>query len=69
MRHFIFFKVYKAEFENQLERKIKRVRSNRGGEYFSNEFNFFVRYMVLFMRQHQLIPLSQMDWLKGITVL
>jgi transposase InsO family protein len=34
-----FFKIYKAEVENQLERKIKRVRSDRGGEYFSNEFN------------------------------
>ena len=36
-----YFKVYKAEVENQLERKIKRVRSDRGGEYFSNEFNLF----------------------------
>ena len=36
-----FFKIYKAEVENQLERKIKRVQSDRGGEYFSNEFNLF----------------------------
>jgi transposase InsO family protein len=35
------FKTYKAEVENQLEKKIKRVRSNRGGEYFSNEFDLF----------------------------
>ena len=27
------FLVYKAEVENQLDRKIKRVRSDRGGEY------------------------------------
>ena len=33
-----YFKVYKAEVENQLEKKIKRLRSDRGGEYFSNEF-------------------------------
>ena len=33
-----YFKIYKAEVENQLERKIKRVRSNRGGQYFSNLF-------------------------------
>ena len=33
------FKTYKAEVENQLEKKIKRVRSDRGGEYFSNEFD------------------------------
>nr|AAM19019.1 putative polyprotein [Oryza sativa Japonica Group] len=36
-----FFKIYKAEVENQLERKIKRLRSDRGGEYFSNEFASF----------------------------
>jgi transposase InsO family protein len=35
------FKVYKAEVENQLERKIKHIRSDRGGEYFSTEFNLF----------------------------
>jgi len=34
-------KTYKAEVENQLEKKIKRVRSDRGGEYFSNEFDLF----------------------------
>ena len=27
-----YFKIYKAEVENQLERKIKRVMSDRGGE-------------------------------------
>ena len=36
-----YFKIYKAEVENQLERKIKRVRSDRGGEYFSNNFTSF----------------------------
>ena len=36
-----YFKVYKAEVENQLEKKIKRVRSDRGGEYFSSEFDSF----------------------------
>ena len=35
-----YFKIYKAEVENQLERKIKHLRSDRG-EYFSNEFNLF----------------------------
>jgi transposase InsO family protein len=33
------FKIYKAEVKNQLERKIKRLRSDCGGEYFFNEFN------------------------------
>jgi transposase InsO family protein len=35
------FKTYKAEVENQLEKKIKRFNSDRGGEYFSNEFDLF----------------------------
>jgi transposase InsO family protein len=36
-----FFKIYKAEEENQLDRKIKRLRSDRGGGYFFNEFDSF----------------------------
>ena len=40
---FHHFKIYKAEAKNQLERMIKRVRFDRGGEYFSNEFNFILR--------------------------
>ncbi|KAK1664874.1 hypothetical protein QYE76_053033 [Lolium multiflorum] len=36
-----YFKIFKAEAENQLDRKIKRLRSDRGGEYFSNEFDSF----------------------------
>ena len=38
---FHHFKIYKAEAENQLERKIKRVSSDRGRAYISNEFNLF----------------------------
>ena len=36
-----YFKIYKAEVEKQLEKKIKRVRSDRGGEYFLSEFDSF----------------------------
>jgi len=36
-----YFKIYKPEVENQLERKIKRLRSNRGGEYFPLIFDEF----------------------------
>ena len=36
-----YFKVYKAEVENQLEKKIKCLRFDREGEYFSNEFSEF----------------------------
>jgi transposase InsO family protein len=34
-----YFKTCKAEVENQLEKKIKCFRSDRGVEYFSNEFD------------------------------
>ncbi|KAI5350435.1 hypothetical protein L3X38_003326 [Prunus dulcis] len=34
-------KIYKSEAENQLEKKIKRLRSDRGGEYTSNELGVF----------------------------
>ena len=36
-----YFKIYKAEVENQLERKIKHLKSDRGGEYFSKIFDEF----------------------------
>jgi transposase InsO family protein len=36
-----YFKIYKAEVENQLEGKIKRLRDDRGGEYTSNDFSQF----------------------------
>ena len=38
---FNHFKIYKAEAENQLDQKINRLSSDRGGEYFSNEFDAF----------------------------
>jgi transposase InsO family protein len=34
-----YFKTYKAEVENQLEKKIKHFRYDPDGEYFSNEFD------------------------------
>jgi hypothetical protein len=34
-----YFKFYKAEVENQLERKNKRLHDDRGGEYTSNDFS------------------------------
>ena len=38
---FNVFKNYKAEVENQLGKKIKILRSDKGGEYFPKEFNIF----------------------------
>ena len=32
------FKVFQSEVENQLGKKIKHLRSDRGGEYLSHEF-------------------------------
>jgi hypothetical protein len=37
-----YFKIYKVEAENQLERKIKRLRSDRSGEYFPGDFYDFL---------------------------
>jgi len=36
-----YFKIYKTEVKNQLERKIERLRSDRGGEYFPKIFDKF----------------------------
>ena len=35
------FKEFKSEVENQKEKRIKVLRSDRGGEYFSDIFNQF----------------------------
>jgi hypothetical protein len=44
-------KTYKAKVENQLEKKIKRFRSDRGGEYFSNELDlFYVEHGIIHKR-------------------
>jgi transposase InsO family protein len=48
-----YFKAYKAKAENQLERKIKRLRSDRGEKYFSNAFDeFYVEHGIV----HERIP-------------
>ena len=36
-----YFKTYKAQVENLLERKIKRLRSDCGVKYFSSDFSEF----------------------------
>ena len=40
-KSFDMFKSHKIEVENQNDRKIKIRRSDRGGEYFPNEFSTF----------------------------
>jgi transposase InsO family protein len=50
---------YKAEIENQLERKIERLRSDRGGEYFSSEFSeFYVEHGIIDERTPPYSPQS-----------
>jgi transposase InsO family protein len=52
-------KTYKAEVENQLEKKIKRFRSDRGGEYFFNEFDLFcVKHGIIHERTPPYSPQS-----------
>ena len=47
MRHksesFEKFKEFKTEVENQLNKSIKALRSDRGGEYFSYEFTMYLK--------------------------
>jgi hypothetical protein len=64
-----YFKTYKAEVENQIERKIKQLRSDRGGEYFQVIFLIFVWNMVLFMRGHRHTHHNLMGLLRERTVL
>ena len=56
---FHYLKVYKAEVENQLEKKIKRLWSDRMGEYFSNEFfEFYVEHGIIHVRTPPYSPQS-----------
>jgi hypothetical protein len=53
------FKTYKAEVESQLEKKIKYFRSDRGGQYFSNEFDlFYAEYGIIHERTPPYLPQS-----------
>jgi hypothetical protein len=64
-----YFKTYKAEVENQLKRKIKWLRSDRGRDYFSSDFLNSVWNMKLFMREHRHNHHNLMGLLKERTAL
>ena len=51
------FEIYKAEVENQLNRRIKSVRSDRGGEYYGRftESGQHLSAFTLFLREHGII--------------
>ena len=59
------FKTYKAEVENQLEKKIKILRSDRGREYESNDFAEFLQLMALYIKLPLLTLHSKMEWPSG----
>ena len=50
------FKKYKLEMENQLKRRIKLLRTDRGGEYISGLFKSF--YEDHGIRKHYTMPYS-----------
>jgi transposase InsO family protein len=53
-----YFKIYKVEVENQLERKIKRLLSDRGGEYFSTDSEFCAEHGIIHERTPPYSPQS-----------
>jgi hypothetical protein len=59
-----YFKICKAKVENQLERKVKRLRSDCGGEYFSRLFDEFCEEHGII---HDPIRPDQMGLLRGKT--
>ena len=54
------FTTNKARVKNQLNKKIKRVRSNRNGEYFL--LNEFCEKEIII---HEVIHLNLMEYRKG----
>ena len=54
-----YFKIYKSEVENQLERKTKHLRSARGGEYFPEVFDdFYMEHGIIHKRTPPYSPES-----------
>ena len=53
------FKIFKNEVQNQLGKNIKTLRSNRGGEYLSQEFQDHLRGCGIVL---QLTPLGTPQW-------
>ena len=49
--------MYKAEVENQLDRKIKIVRSDRGDEYYDryDESSCNLKFFIKLFEQHDIV--------------
>ncbi|KAK9142712.1 hypothetical protein Syun_012112 [Stephania yunnanensis] len=56
---FEMFRTFQNEIQNQLEKIIKALRSNRGGEYLSQEFDDHIRSCGIFS---QLTPPATPQW-------
>ena len=56
---FELFKIFKSEVENQLGKKIKALRSDRGGEYLILEFDDHLKECGIVS---QLTPLGTPQW-------
>nr|GFA62911.1 retrotransposon protein, putative, Ty1-copia subclass [Tanacetum cinerariifolium] len=60
-QHEVFetFKVFKSEVENQLEKTIKAIRYDRGGEYISQEFKDYLKACGIFQKLNYLYTPKQ----------
>src|SRR3954466_1637663 len=54
------FKEFQSEVENQRDKKIKCLRSDRGGEYLSHVFGTHLSNVELFHNSRRLAHLSEM---------
>ncbi|KAL0455683.1 UNVERIFIED_CONTAM: hypothetical protein Slati_0907500 [Sesamum latifolium] len=61
------FKEYRLEVENQTNRKIKALRSDRGGEYLSGEFIDYLKENGILSQWTPPGRHNSMEWLKGGT--
>ena len=59
------FLKFKAEVENQLDKKIKRLRSDKGGEYGDDYLKEFCESNALFTNLLPLIHHNRMVYLSG----
>ena len=59
------FKEFKHEFGNQMDKKIKMLRSDRGGEYLSIEFHDYLKEYGIVSQLTLLGHHNLMVWLRG----
>jgi hypothetical protein len=63
-----YFRIYKAEVENQLDMRIKKLRSY-GAKYFSNNFSYFhAENIVIHERTLPLVPSHGIAKRKNYTI-